>query len=290
MKLIIKLSVAIVLLYGCNLGTNKPKTEIVMEKTILVSAKTALKLTVDNKLIGYKGKVRTIHILVALCDNKYQGIVPVPKNIGNGQNPRSNLYWGAGYGIKTFFKRSKEWKLIKSKKVNDTILERLIFKYKKKNFYLVADAYDGQYIKQTTINFIKSSAGLIKDTLHIDGEIIGINGNASLVSYIGHDGLMDFSLQHSYQNTDNKKRDIIILACYSKHYFSKFMKEANANPLVWTSGLMAPEAYTIYDAITGYVNSESHDQIRLRAVRAYSKYQRCSLRASKNLLVNSWKE
>ena len=42
---------------------------------------------------------KSIHIFVALCDNKYQGIVPVPAKIGNGQEPNANLYWGCGYGI-----------------------------------------------------------------------------------------------------------------------------------------------------------------------------------------------
>jgi hypothetical protein len=27
-------------------------------------------------------------VIVALCDNLHQGIVPVPKAIGNGQDPR----------------------------------------------------------------------------------------------------------------------------------------------------------------------------------------------------------
>ncbi|WP_176700834.1 hypothetical protein [Gilliamella sp. Fer4-1] len=40
-------------------------------------------------------KAKVIHVLVALCDNKYQKIVPVPKAIGNGQDPKSNLYWGS---------------------------------------------------------------------------------------------------------------------------------------------------------------------------------------------------
>ncbi len=46
---------------------------------------------------------RTIHIFVALCDNKNQGIVPVPPILGNGEDPKNNLYWGALYGVKTFF-------------------------------------------------------------------------------------------------------------------------------------------------------------------------------------------
>lgn len=48
---------------------------------------------------------QTIHVMVALCDNQYQGIVKVPKGIGNGQDPNSNLYWGCGYGIRTFLKK-----------------------------------------------------------------------------------------------------------------------------------------------------------------------------------------
>jgi len=31
------------------------------------------------------------HVIVALCDNESQGIVPVPARLGNGQDPGSNL-------------------------------------------------------------------------------------------------------------------------------------------------------------------------------------------------------
>ena len=57
---------------------------------------------------------KSIHVFVALCDNVHQGIVPVPVSIGNGQKPSTNLYWGCGYGIKTYFKKSQEWKLLKT--------------------------------------------------------------------------------------------------------------------------------------------------------------------------------
>ena len=81
-------------------------------------------------------QTKTIHVLVALCDNKYQGIVPVPKGIGNGQDADSNLYWGCGYGVRTYFKRSKEWKFIKSEKpYSDIILERVTFKHATKKLY-----------------------------------------------------------------------------------------------------------------------------------------------------------
>jgi len=243
----------------------------------------------ENTAVSFEGKSKTIHIFVALCDNKYQGIVPVPAKIGNGQDPDNNLYWGCAYGIRSYFKKSKEWKFLKSEKnINDIVLERIIFKHTSKDYYLVADAYDGKYIKECTIDFLKSSSGIIKDTLNINNETIGISGNSSLVSYIGHDGLMDFQLSESFKNTHNKKRDVIILACYSKRFFSPHLSTANVNPLVWSTNLMAPEAYVVHDAITGYVNNEDNQQIRNRAAKAYSKFQKCSVKAAKNLLVTDW--
>ncbi len=231
---------------------------------------------------------KTIHVFVALCDNKYQGIVPVPPAIGNGQNPNTNLYWGCAYGIRTFFKKSKEWKLLATRGKNGVVLERLIFKHATQNCYLVADAYDGQYIKQCTQHFLNSSCGNQKDTLQVDGETLGIGGNSALLAYTGHDGLMDFQLSETYSNTDNRKRDVIILACYSKHFFSSYLKPANVNPLVWTTNLMCPEAYTLHDALTGYVDGEAAVNIREKAAAAYAKYQKCSLKAAKGLLVTGW--
>lgn len=273
------------LMIGCSYQSPENK-EAKTKVNVSHSSKEVLEKEVElPDIISYDKDIETIHILVALCDNKYQGIVPVPAGIGNGQDPKNNLYWGTAYGIKTFFKRSEEWKFISSKAVSSTILERAIFKHKTKNIYLVADAYDGQYIKQTTEVFLRSSAGLMKDVLSVEDKKIGIYGNSKLVAYIGHDGLMDFKLQEQFVNKDGLTRDAIILACYSKDYFAPHLAKAKVNPLVWTTGLMAPEAYTIHDAITGYLQNESNDAIRVRAAKAYSKYQKCSLNAAKNLLV-----
>lgn len=238
--------------------------------------------------IPFDTSFTTIHVFVALCDNKYQGIVPVPARIGNGQDPDQNLYWGCGYGIRTYFKNSKEWKLIGIRKPDTLRLERAIFKHATQAYYLVADAYDGRYIRQCTEDFLSSSSGRLPDTLHVGNTVLGIAGNAKLLAYIGHDGLMDFQLTKSYQNTDGHVRDVIILACYSKSYFSPHLEKAKVNPLVWTTGLMAPEAYTLHDAITGYINKESDESIRTRAALAYSKYQKCSEKAARNLLVTGW--
>lgn len=241
----------------------------------------------EKKNLHFESDAKTIHIFVALCDNKYQGIVPVPEKIGNGQDPGNNLYWGCAFGVRSYFKRSKEWKFLESRKLNSEKLERIIFKHITKNYYLVADAYDGKFIKESTIDFLNSSSGKTKDTLKIGKTTIGIGGNSKLLAYVGHDGLMDFQLNETFENTDKEKRDVIILACYSKDYFAPHLAKANVNPLVWTTGLMSPEAYTLHNAISGYLLNEINEQIRTRAAKAYSKYQKCSEKAARNLLVTN---
>jgi hypothetical protein len=269
----------LIALLGCNSNSVKPNSAIA--NVVLPSKIGSLKLDVDTLS-------KTIHVYVALCDNKYQGIVPVPAKIGNGQDPHNNLYWGCGFGIRSYFKKSKEWKFLRSQKLHQVKLERLIFKHVSKNFYLVADAYDGQYIQQCTKDFLSACAGQKKDTIQVNKMTIGIGGNAQLLSYIGHDGLMDFQLSEKFINTDNETRNCIILACVSKSYFAPHLKMAKVNPLVWSTGLMSPEAYTLHDAISGYVLNETNDAIRNRAASAYAKYQKCSLKAAKNLLVSGW--
>jgi len=267
-------------IFSCNGQTNT------VAETVELIEKQHHKIITSS--IPIDSTYKTIHIFVALCDNKYQGIVPVPAKIGNGQDPNNNLYWGCGFGIRTYFKNSNEWKLVRTQKLDTLRLERLIFKHRTKDFYLIADAYNGKYIKECTEAFLRSSCGNSKDTIMIDNKTIGIAGNSNLLSYIGHDGLMEFQLTETYVNKDNKKRDVIILACYSKSYFSPHLRQANVNPLVWTTGLMAPEAYTIHDAIIGYTSNETNESIRTRAALAYAKYQKCSEKSARNLLVTGW--
>jgi hypothetical protein len=99
-------------------------------------------------------KPRLIHVFVALADNQHQGIVPVPAALGNGDDPAHNLYWGAAFGVRTFFRKSAEWKeiaIVPHFKI--FILERSIFQEKTGRVLLVADAYRGSEIKQALTDF-----------------------------------------------------------------------------------------------------------------------------------------
>ena len=218
---------------------------------------------------------RTIRVFVAFCDNVHQGIVPVPAELGNGADPVHNLYWGALYGVRTVLDKNPSWKRIERvKNPRDGVLERCVYRHAQNNVCLVADAYEGSRIRTAIEEFLASAA----------------DGEDDLVVYVGHDGLMDFDVDPPVTKADTSRKqcDAIILDCLSRKYFGDKIRPAGANPLLWTSGLMAPEGYILEAALEGWVAGETTDRIRDRAARAYAKYQKCSLESARRLLVTGW--
>ena len=134
----------------------------------------------------------------------------------------------------------------------------------------------------------EKKAEILEATVNGKAVSIGLGGNADLIAYVGHDGLMDFSLDKFSIKNDDAKRETIMLACISKRFFAEPLKASGARPLLWTTGLMAPEAYVLKAAIDGWLSKESDLQIRSRAAEAYNKYQKCGIRAATNLFATGW--
>jgi hypothetical protein len=241
-------------------------------------------------LAAQESPPRTVHVFVALADNQHQGIVPVPARLGNGDDPDHNLYWGSAYGLKTFFARSAEWSLAGcTAKPKAEVLERCIFRHRATNTYIVGDAYRGSEIRSAVLDFFDAASGAAPETIAAPtGERLRIRGGANVIAYIGHNGLMDFQLPLIPKKKDDVHRDVIILACASKQYFAEVLRVGGARPLLWTTNLMAPEAYTLKSALDGWIAGENGAQIRDRAVTAYDKYQKCGLNAARRLFATGW--
>lgn len=232
-----------------------------------------------------------VHVLVVLADNEHQGIVPVPPRLGNGQKPGDNLYWGARYGVQAYFQKSKQWKLVRSEKSlpPGPVLERLVFKHRKKNAYLMAEAYDGRNMRDALVQQMMYLAG--RDPVRADGVPVAFGGEAKLVAFVGHNGLMDFSLRESElpaRSSSGQGKEAIVLAGASKRYFGSLLKRVGAHPLLWTTNLMAPEAYILHDALEAWLKRQKNERVREQAALAYAKYQRISKRAARSLLVTGF--
>lgn len=231
---------------------------------------------------------KTIHVLVALCDNIYQGIVPTSFSLGNGQNPKTNLYWGAMYGFKSYLDKQKDWELIKTEKVDEVILERAIYKHKIKDIYIVADAYNGKNMKNILRDYFDYIAGLHVKKIDLQNKTINIGAEAKLVIFVGHNGLMDYALDEVYSGKtfpalkdENNSKQTAVLGCQSQKYFSNPLKSLHVKNAILTTGNMAPEGYVVYEVINGFVNNLSNEERRKNLGTTYSKYQKLKNPATK---------
>jgi hypothetical protein len=250
-------------------------------------------LTIGCGGVGAQEAARLVHVFVALADNAHQGIVPVPAALGNGEDAARNLYWGAAYGVRTFFRKSSEWKEIAVvENPNPYVLERSVFVHEASGTYLVADGYRGREIRQAIYDFYRAAAGQEPEIGEIQpkgGEKkVRLPAKSILVVYVGHDGLMDFALERTFQGVGAEKREAMVLACASKNYFAAGLRPTGAQPLLWTTGLMAPEAYTLKAALDGWIAGETAEKIRERAAGAYAKYQRIGVTAGERLFASGW--
>lgn len=226
---------------------------------------------------------RVLHLFVALVDNASQRIAPVPAKIGNGDDPANNLYWGCDDGVKTVFSKSKAWKRLAVTDPDGAegpIMERLVFYNKDAKAWLIADAYRGKEIKQCLIDCLAAMAGTFKAEATAGDTKIAAGGAADLVAYIGHNALMEFTLETPAPAPDLKPKTIMSICCISRTYFAKHIRALKAKPLLLTSQYMYPAAQPIRDALAGWLAGKDPEACRKLAGAAYAANQKISVKSA----------
>lgn len=247
------------------------------------------------------GKPLVVHVVVALADNEHQGIVPISASLGNGDRPDQNLYWGARFGVRTWFARQKTWQTLPAVTVSGReaipgILDQRAFQTtmvragKTIPVIVYAEAWRGAEIQTAIERFLALAAGAEREILSwlpLRGttvRTVATGGDAHLIAFIGHNGLMDFSLP--WPPTYRPRRDAaasLVLACFSREYFAGILSGYGSTPVLLTEGLMAPEAYTLEAAIRSLAQGSDAAALELAAAKAYDQYQHCGLKAAQRL-------
>jgi hypothetical protein len=176
--------------------------------------------------------------------------------------PKSDLYWGKLYGMKTYFSNHKDWELVAGNKPDTKIRERLLFYNPKHNLYVDAIAYHSDSIKTTITNFI---------------EYAYTADSNQLVIYAGHDGLMDFDIDIMPRKN---KCDVMVFSCISDYYFSPFV-----DMILSTYTLMAPEAYVVMAAIESWAMHDNEMEIRRKTAKVYAKYQKSTVKQAERTFL-----
>jgi hypothetical protein len=254
-------------------------------------SRDAVKSRLDSDVEN--GRPIVAHVIVALCDNENQGIVPVSKPLGDGKNPQANLYWGAAYGVRTYFRRHPDYRQLEATwEVGSSVLASSAFHARfdrgssKVDLFVVAEAWDGADMAGAITRFLRFAAG--HDTVLVAvvgrGSPVRAGGDSAVVVFVGHNGLMDMPVPtRPLPRPGAAPRSSIVLACASRPYFHDLLRTGGSHPLLLTTGLMAPEAYTLEAALSAFAAGRDPEQVRESAADAYHRYQKCGRNAALRL-------
>lgn len=245
-----------------------------------------------------RGMPLVTHVTVVLVDNTHQPILKVPAGIGNGQDPKTNLYWGALYGVRTYLPRHAGWSVLPVTRPADPhVLERALFHKqvetsggKSVDAYVLADAWDGARMVEGLDHYLKMAAGHVSDSFVIrDGtatRTVAAGSASHVVAFVGHDGLMDNPVPELLKPKPGARpRASIVLACTSLEYFGPPLRKCGAPFLCLTTGYMAPEAYTLAAAVETWFATADPKKTRESAAQAYHQYQKCGLTGARRLFA-----
>ncbi|WP_027418084.1 hypothetical protein [Crocinitomix catalasitica] len=252
---------------------NEPKSEVFSTLFDRSEIKTALAVKKANK------EDLIVHLYIPLCDNEHQGIVPTSKSLGDGMSIRTNLYWATSGGTKAYFKKLPDWKLRYDElDIDSNVLERMVFEkeFEGQKVYLIADAYRGDRMEETINNYLSAISGAHKDSILLNNNTtIVAAGNADMVMFNGHNGMMDAIHVQDWPNVDGKQKDIVMNACVSYGYLQNEFMKAGGYPLVRTNTLLYPGAYVLDQIIKDWVNGVDEKQLCLNAGRTYCQKHDC---------------
>jgi len=256
-----------------------------IENRILIKENLRTKIANNEPLVA--------HVLVPLCDNEHQGIVPTSPSIGNGLDIKRNLYWATSKGMKRFFKELPDWKLVSSTLDPDSnILERVVF-FKKFNngaeVYLVADAYRGDRMPACLDDYFNALSSHKNETIIVDKDTIGIYGRADLVAFNGHNGLMDEETTYYKARSNAKVKDAVSISCISGDYFKQNYEATRSYPLVHTTNLLYPGAFILEGILNQWATLKDAASCKVGAGKGYYKHKpKSGPNGSQNLFEYGW--
>ena len=236
------------------------------------------------------GRPLVVRVLVPLCSNHQ--IWCGARFAGQPGHAKTNLYWGAIYGVRRFLERKRSaWSRVQLERGQGVVLERAVYRRRvpaarwglgstsSVQQVVVLEAIHGSHIDQAVEKLwsVATRGGQVR--------FVDATGprteRVHVVGYAGHNRLMDgipFPPALPPRAPGDHPVPVFVLACNSEGYFSPALRQAGSLPLVMTRSLMAPEGYVVDAVLRGLGDNLSAAGIRELAVRAYAKWQRLSVR------------
>jgi hypothetical protein len=237
------------------------------------------------------GRPLVIQVHVPLCSNDI--IRCGNPRLGDGDSPRTNLYWSTSGGFGWFGRRGSGWTEVHRASGRGDVLETRIWRRsiapgrewrargvtRRFSVYVVALAWRGSAIRKAMDAYVTDLSGDTARTVKLgDGTAVRAGGAAHVVGFVGHNGWMDvadydFAKVIRRAGGSARAKGHIALACATEPYLAADLVSAGRVPLLMTRSLLFAGAHAFEGAVTAFAQASSLQRIRLAAAENYARGQ-----------------
>lgn len=233
----------------------------------------------------------TITIHVALADYR---VADVPQQFGNGAGPRSNLYWGALYGVETHLANAGGWRRAHTDDGDkDAIIRRVVFHKHVQptslwrsrgvnapfDVYVLANAYPAARIVTAMEQPLRDATTREAVVLRIDNQDLTFGAGSVVSGYVGHNWMLDQywdAFAALPVERSGAQRGVFYLCSRSAIVMHAPTLKHGLYPILFVRSQIVPEAYLVDGILTALWSGELDDAILDEAAAAYAQYQKSS--------------
>jgi len=250
----------------------------------------------------WREQLITVTVHVALCDSRLSKVAN--PNQGRGDSFRENLYWGAMYGVETFFSRQGDWKFVHADAGRDPhVLRRVVFlrraspteEWRQRgvtkpfDICLLAQAWAGPYAADAMRAALNDGLGAKPPVvIEIGNRRIPFGSGSHLVGYVGYNALKDGHTILPNPNEDLPKpeaRGIFYICASSADYLAIPLRQLGLYPVLLTTQHITPEAYVLHGLTETLANGQIETGFALQAAQEYAHYNRMVPNEARRIFV-----
>lgn len=236
------------------------------------------------------GKPLVVDVHVPLCETDI--LACGNAKLGDGDTPDTNLYWATTPGFGRWFdRRGGGWKraLRTTKDTGDKdILELRVYRrtlaapasWRKRgaprrfDVIVVIRAWRGSQIDRALAAYAADVSGQGTRTVTLDDDTeIAAGGAARIVSFVGHNRLMDVA-SYTWPAPGSEAKGTIAIACHTSAYMKREVSAATRVPLLMIDDYLFSNAAPLEAAVLAFAAGGGYARIRRDAATAYAAVQK----------------
>lgn len=247
-----------------------------------------------------KNGVITVTVHVGL----YHQAGDSPRDFSKGDDPESNFYWGALFGIDTHFANAAGWRrAYRDRGDGRRILARSVFHKRvepsehwiergvEKPFdvFVLANAWDHREVVSAMEQPIRAALCHETTTIECEGRSLGFDSKSVIVGYVGSNHMLEEYWDPLAQLGDCQptRRVGVFYACpRSAVVLHMPLIDAGLYPVLFTRNTITPEAYVVDGIMEALMVGDLDAGFIDSAATQYARYQKgVGVESARNLFV-----